>query len=105
MAIRIEETNLKHGLLGLVLALVEVIIDTLRAEALRRVEEGTLSEDEMARLGSAFLELDSTIEQIKREQGISEAVATVREGLDDLVDDALRALVMDEAEDARSSRW
>ena len=93
MAINIDEKKLKHGLLGLVLALIEIIRDALRHQAMRRVDGGSLTEEEVERLGNAFAELDKAIEQIKQEQGISEAVANVREGLDDLVDDALRALV------------
>ncbi len=93
MAINIDEKKLKAGLLGLVLALIEIIRDALRLQAMRRVEGGSLTEEEVERLGNAFIELDKAIEQIKREQGISEAVANVREGLDDLVDDALRTLV------------
>ena len=94
MAINIDEKKLKHGLLGLVLALIEIIRDALRLQAVRRVEGGSLTEEEVERLGNAFIELDKAIEQIKREQGISEAVANVREGLDDLVDEALRTLVI-----------
>ena len=93
MAINIDETKLKHGLFGLVLALIEIIRDALRLQAMRRVEGGSLTEEEIERLGRAFVELDAAIEQIKKEQGISEAVANVREGLDDLVDGALRSLV------------
>lgn len=93
MTINIDETKLKHGLLGLVLALVEIIRDALRLQAMRRVEGGSLTEEEVERLGKAFMELDKAIEGLKKEQGISEAVANVREGLDDLVDDALAALV------------
>jgi len=93
MAINIDEKKLKHGLLGLVLALIEIIRDALRLQAVRRVEGGSLTDEEIERLGSAFMELDKAIEQIKQEQGISEAVANVREGLDDLVDDALQGLI------------
>lgn len=93
MAINIDEKKLKAGLLGLVLALIEIIRDALRLQAVRRMEGGGLTEEEVERLGNAFMELDKAIEQIKQEQGISEAVANVREGLDDLVDDALRTLV------------
>ncbi|MCK4376401.1 MAG: gas vesicle protein K, partial [Candidatus Brocadiae bacterium] len=62
-------------------------------QAVRRMEGGSLTEEEVERLGRAFMELDEAIEQIKKEQGISEAVANVREGLDDLVDDALDAIL------------
>ena len=93
MAINIDEKKLKHGLLGLVLALIEIIRDALRLQAERRVEGGSLTDEEIERLGNAFMELDEAIEQIKEEQGISEAVANVRDGLDELVDDALSGIL------------
>jgi len=37
MAIHIDEDNLKSGVLGLVLALVEVIRDALKLQALKRM--------------------------------------------------------------------
>jgi len=46
MAIYVDEDNLKSGVLGLVLALVEVIRDALKIQALKRMESGVLSEEE-----------------------------------------------------------
>lgn len=89
MTISIDESNLKHGILGLVIALVEVIRDALRIQALRRMESGILSEEEVNRLGEALMELDIAIDEIKREQGITESVKAVRDGLDEIVDDLL----------------
>jgi len=40
MAIHVDEGNLKSGVLGLVLALVEVIRDALKIQALKRMESG-----------------------------------------------------------------
>lgn len=94
--IEIDKGELKHGVLGLVLALVEVIVDALRTQAVLRVESQTLSDDEIERLGLALLDLDEAIVQIKEEQGISEAVRSVRSGLDEMVDDLLRPLVSGE---------
>jgi hypothetical protein len=93
MAINIDEKNLKHGVLGLVIALVEVIKDTLKIQALKRMESGVLSEEECERLGQAMLDLDTAIEGIKVEQGISESVQAVRDGLDDIVDDVLDNII------------
>ena len=50
------------------------------------MEGGSLREEQIERLGNALLELDRAIDQIKEEQGVSEAVRSVRDGLDDLVD-------------------
>jgi hypothetical protein len=93
MAINIDEKNLKHGVLGLVIALVEVIRDTLKIQAFKRMEAGNLSEEECEQLGKALLELDSALEEIKVEQGISESVQAVRDGLDDIVNDVIDNLI------------
>jgi len=93
MAININEDNLKQGLLGLVIALVEVIRDTLKIQALKRMESGRLTEAECERLGQALMDLDSALEHIKEEQGITESVQAVREGLDGIVDDVIHKIV------------
>jgi hypothetical protein len=93
MVVDIDEKNLKHGVLGLVIALVEIIKDTLKLQAIKRMEGGSLTEEEMERLGEALMDLDAAIEEIKEEQGISESVTSVRDGLDDLVDDVISRLV------------
>ena len=89
MAIDINEDNLKHGVLGLVLALVEVIRDALRIQAFKRMESGVLTEEECERLGEALMDLDIALEEIKEEQGITESVQAVRDGLDEIVDDVI----------------
>lgn len=89
MVLKIDEKNLKHGILGLVIALVEIIRDALKLQAFQRMENGNLTEDEIERLGRALADLDMAIEEIKQEQGISESVQAIRDGLDDIVDDVL----------------
>jgi hypothetical protein len=98
--IEVDEGELKHGLLGLVLALVEIIVEALRTQAVARVEEGTLTEKEVERLGLALMDLDEAITRIKAEQEIEEAVASVRSGLDDAVDELLSSFLLTEGEDS-----
>ncbi len=93
MAINIDENNLKHGVLGLVIALVEVIRDALKIQAFKRMEGGSLSEEECERLGKALMELDIALEEIKAEQGIIESVQAVRDGLDEIVDGVIDRIV------------
>lgn len=93
MTINLDEKNLKQGVMGLVLALVEIIRDALRLQAIRRIESGKLTEEETERLGSALADLDQAIEQIKEEQGIAQAVQNVREGLDNLADDIINKII------------
>ena len=93
MALKVDEGNLKQGLLGLVVALVEIIQETLERQAIRRMEGGRLMEEEVERLGSALIELDEALERIKRENGIEEAVKSVRDGLDQIADDVLDKMI------------
>ena len=93
MVVDIDEKSLKHGVLGLVIALVEIIRDALNLQAIKRMEGGSLTEEEMERLGQALMELDAAIEEIKQEQGIIESVKSVRDGLDEVVDDVLDRMI------------
>ena len=93
MVVDIDEKNLKHGVLGLVIALVEIIRDALNLQAIKRMEGGSLTEEEIERLGQALMELDAAIEEIKQEQGIIESVKSVRDGLDEVVDDVLDRMI------------
>jgi len=93
MAINLDEDNLKQGILGLVIALVQIIRDALRIQAMKRMEGGGLTEDEIDRLGRTLMDMDNVIEDIIREQGITETVRSVRDGLDSLVDDFLNQMI------------
>ena len=65
MAINIDEENLKEGLLGLVVALVEIVEEVLERQAIRRMEGGRLNDEEMERLGEALFELDEALDEDK----------------------------------------
>lgn len=93
MALDIDERSLKHGVLGLVIALVEIIKDALKLQAMKRMEGGSLTDEELERLGAALMDLDMAIEEIKEEQGIAESVKSVRDGLDEVVDDVLDRMI------------
>jgi hypothetical protein len=90
MAVNLDEGNLKEGLLGLVVALVEIIQELLERQALKRMESGSLSDSEIERLGEALFELTEALDKIKSENNIEDAVQSVRSDLDlaaeDLID-------------------
>jgi hypothetical protein len=91
--IEIKDDNLKEGVLGLVIALVEIIKDALKTQAVRRMEGGSLTDSECERLGETLMNLDIAIETIKEEQGIVDAVQSVRNGLDDIVSESVNKLL------------
>ncbi|SFK30279.1 MULTISPECIES: gas vesicle protein K [Streptomyces] len=93
MAITVDEKSLKQGVLSLVVTLVEVIQEALERQALRRMNGGDLTEEELERLGDALLELDEAVEEIKSDHGITDSVADLHRGLDEVVDDVVDKLV------------
>ena len=73
-------------MLGLIVALVEIIKEALERQALRRIESGKLSADEEARLSEALADLDEALEHIKKENNIEDIVESVNDGLTEVVD-------------------
>ncbi|GAA1933307.1 MULTISPECIES: gas vesicle protein K [Brevibacterium] len=98
MTLNVDEESLKHGVLTLVVTLVEVIQEALETQAVRRMEGGDLTDDEQNRLGEALLELDEAMDQIKAEHGITGSVDDLHRGLDDVVDEVVDKLI-------NPSRW
>lgn len=91
--VEIDERNLKAGLLGLVVGLVEIIQEVLEIQAIRRIESGRLSEDEIERLGLALKDMKESLDKIKEENDLSEIVNKFRKGLDDIVDEVADTLI------------
>ncbi len=89
MKIDLEEENLKGSLLGLVIALVEVIRDVLEHQAIRRMDGENLNDEEIERLGTSLLRLTETIEELKEEQGIQDVVNNVHKQLNSLVNGSI----------------
>src|SRR5699024_1633426 len=93
LMLEIDEQSLKHGVLTLVVALVEVIQDGVETQAVRRVEGGDLSEQEQDRLGEALMELDEAMDEIKAEHGITASVTDLHRALDEVVDEVVDKLI------------
>jgi len=71
--IALDPQNLKKGLGQLVLTIVELIRQLLEKQAIRRIDAGSLTAEEIERLGLTFLELNEQLEWLKREFGLSDA--------------------------------
>ena len=84
MVIKVDEGNLKQGLLGLVVALAEIIKEALERQALRRIESGRLTAEEEARLSEALADLDEALNHIKKENDIQDVVDSVIDGLSEV---------------------
>ncbi|MDY9926975.1 gas vesicle protein GvpK [Methanosarcina sp.] len=93
MPLKIDEKNLKKGVLGLVVALVEIITELLEKQALLRIEKDSLSDEEIERLGEALADLNEALEIIKADNNLEDTVESVRCGLDEVVDDVVDKLI------------
>jgi Gas vesicle protein K len=70
--INAEGERIERGLAQLVLTLVELVRQLLERQALRRVEGGSLSDDEVERLGTALMRLEERMEELKDEFGLED---------------------------------
>ena len=93
MTIKVDSDNLKEGLLGLVIALVEIIKEVLEKQAIYRIESNSLSEKEAEKLGIAFMRLDEAIEKIKKENNLEKTADKIRADLDNLVNNSITKLI------------
>jgi hypothetical protein len=66
----LDSDRLQHGLAKLVLMLVNTITDVLERQAVRKVESGTLTSQEVERLGLAFMEIRARTAEIADKFGL-----------------------------------
>lgn len=71
--INADAEGVESGLARLVLTLIEVLRKVLEHQAVRRMEGGRLTDEEVERLGLALLRLDSRMQDLKRVFGLSDA--------------------------------
>ncbi len=69
--INLDGQKLQSGLGKLVLTIVEILRQILERQALRRMESGTLTREEIERLGLAFMQTRQKIIEISKQFGCS----------------------------------
>lgn len=67
-----DPQSAKHGLAALVLTLVDVLRQLMERQAVRRMEGGTLTEEEIERLGQTFMLLAERMEELKDAFGLDD---------------------------------
>jgi hypothetical protein len=63
--------DVERSVARLVLALVEFLRKLMERQAVRRMEEGTLTEEQVERLGQALMRLEETVHDMARRFGLS----------------------------------
>jgi hypothetical protein len=62
--------KVERGLAKLVLTLIELLRQLMERQAIRRMEGGTLTDDEVERLGQTFMKLEQRMGELKRAFGL-----------------------------------
>ena len=68
-----DPEKVERGLAQLVLTLIELLRQLMERQALRRMEQGTLDDDEIERLGQTFMLLADRMEQLKTSFGLEDS--------------------------------
>jgi Gas vesicle protein K len=67
-----DRENLEKGLAQLVLTLIELLRQLMERQALRRIDGGSLSAEEIERLGQTFMLLEERMEELKEQFGLED---------------------------------
>jgi len=70
--INVDPEKVEQGLVKLVLALVELLRQLLERQAIRRIEGGTLTDEEIDRLGTTLMKLEEKIRELQEHFGIDD---------------------------------
>lgn len=65
-----EEGAAERGLAALVLTVVELLRQLMERQAIRRVEDGTVSDDQAERLGITLMRLDERMNELMEHFGL-----------------------------------
>ena len=76
----VDPERVEEGLVRLVLSLVEFLRELLERQAVRRMEGGTLTEEEVERMGLALMRLDRKMDELAVHFGIAREELNLRLG-------------------------
>src|ERR687884_1404369 len=68
--IDVDPEGVERGLAQLVLTLIELLRQLMERQAIRRMEGGSLTDDEVERLGQTFMALEQRMEELKKAFGL-----------------------------------
>ena len=66
-----DPESVERGLAQLVLTIVELLRQLMERQALRRIDGGGLSDEQVERLGRTFMELDRRMEELTEQFGLT----------------------------------
>jgi hypothetical protein len=84
-----DPATVEQGLAKLVLSLIELLRRLMEKQALRRIDAGSLTDDEIERMGETFLKLERKMDELKATFGLTDRDLNLNLGpIGDLIQDA-----------------
>ena len=69
--VKADPENVERGLAQLVLTIVELLRQLMERQAIRRMESGSLSDDEVERMGETFMKLEQRMAELREQFGLA----------------------------------
>lgn len=66
-----EPDNVERGLAQLVLTVVELLRQLMERQAIRRMEAGSLTDDQVERMGETFMKLAERMDELRERFGLT----------------------------------
>jgi len=70
--VELEPGKIERGLLRLVLSLIELLRQLMEKQAMRRIDAGSLTLDEIDRVGRSLMEIETTLRRLQAQFGIDD---------------------------------
>ncbi|MFF1420872.1 gas vesicle protein K [Streptomyces sp. NPDC058280] len=67
----VDREQMGHDLVSLVLTVVELLRQLMERQAIRRVEQGDLSDDQVDRIGTTLMLLDERMKELCDQHGLT----------------------------------
>jgi len=71
--IELSPDNIEQGLAKLVLTLIDFLRQLLERQAIRRMEGGALTDQEIEQMGEALMKLEAKVQELAEQFGLSHA--------------------------------
>lgn len=66
-----DPESVERGLVSLVLTIVELLRQLMERQALRRVDQGTLNDDQIEKIGRTLMALEERMDELREHFGLS----------------------------------
>ncbi|QKV97368.1 gas vesicle protein K [Streptomyces sp. NA02950] len=70
--VEVDEESVRQSLAGLVLTIVELLRQLMERQALRRIDQGGLSDEQIEKLGLTLMALEENMTELRERFGLTE---------------------------------